>query len=93
MTLWVVTHHYVGIATVGVYLLYGVSLTPVETHRMGVIFATLPVSSTLCHVTLWPLSLKRQCVSLLLESGLGRVTEFASRMLATPHKQKIEWLV
>lgn len=59
MTSWVVTHHYVGIAIVGVYLLYGVSLTPVEA-RMGVIFAILLVSSTLGHVTLWSLSLKRQ---------------------------------
>ena len=53
---------------------------------------TLPASSTLCHATLWPLSLKGQCVSLLLESGLEWGTDFAGRMIAMPHKQKLEWL-
>lgn len=66
-------------------------MRPVET-RVVVGFETLPTSRTLCHVTLWPLSLKRQCVSLLLESGLEWGTDFAGRTIATPHKQKIEWL-
>ena len=66
-------------------------LRSVET-RMVVGFETLPTSSTLCHITLWPLSLKRQCVSLLLESGLEWGTDFAGRMIAMPHRQKLEWL-
>lgn len=89
LILWTVTQPHVGLLLWEFF--FSMEWIIVET-RVVVGFETLPTSSTLCHVTLWPLSLKRQCVSLLLESGLEWGTDLAGKKIATPHKQKLEWL-
>ena len=89
LILWTVTQPHVGLLLWEFF--FSMEWIIVET-RVVVGFETLPTSSTLCHVTLWPLSLKRQCVTLLLESGLEWGTDLAGKKIATPHKQKLEWL-
>lgn len=60
MTLLVVPCLYIGAAVMGVHLPCGVSLAPVGA-RIRVVFAMLPASTNLCHVTIDPLTKEIVC--------------------------------